>query len=63
MAKASDYWIEDIKPEKVRVRIYGDQAAVVNGRLALTEQINYRGVTNRIQVTQTWIMRQGSGEL
>jgi hypothetical protein len=57
-AKSSAYRIEAINPEDIKVRVY-DDAAVLNGRVALTERINDKRVTSRIQVTQTWIKRQG----
>ena len=55
-AKSSNYAIEALSPENITVRVYGD-AAVVNLRASITERINGKSMTNRIQVTQTWIKR------
>lgn len=57
-AQSSSYRIEAVKPEELQVRVYGN-AAVLNGRMALTERVNGKSVTNRIQVTQTWVKRDG----
>ena len=53
-AKFPNYAIEAVNPEDIKVRVYGD-AAVVNLRVSITERMNGKSLTNRLQVTQTWI--------
>jgi len=58
-AKSPDYRIVKVVPEEILIRSYGKEAAVLNGRVQLTEQIGTRTVSNKIQVTQFWFKQRG----